>query len=256
MSLSHDLAARTLARIVDRFDLVEVTGDGGGPFVALSGADGSDVGHLRVLAGAPVHKLVTITLTVPAIGLDSHMIFAFTAPGSLVPHFTLDSVQSPAGPPGPDAPLMHAFHLDLIPRVDLAADLAHVDAVYAPLTSAWERAQTIAGLSPAHLSRRQWALMSPWMLANRADEDAFVAVGEIVDTYLDHWFALCVDGVTDTRPVPGDTAARDRAHRAALFDPAVDPVWHQVARIVGPEASERLRLVLVDQDPPPSVPPA
>ena len=61
------------------------------------------VGTVRLFSGGPIHKLVYIGLAVPMIGLDSHMVFAFTAPDSAVPHFTLDSVL--AGP-------HFAFHLD------------------------------------------------------------------------------------------------------------------------------------------------
>jgi hypothetical protein len=252
MSLSRDLADRTLHRIVDRFHLDEVTGPDGGPFLPLSTpmGGGMDVGSMRLFAGGPVHKLVTIGLTVPPIGLDSHMIFAFTAPESLVPHFTLDSVQSPAGPPGPDTPVTQAFHLDLIPRLDLAANLAYTDRAYVPLSDTWDRGRHIDGLTEAHLTRRQWSLMSPWMLANRADEAAFVAIGEVVDGYLDHWFDLCERGVEVPGVVGGDVAARDRAHRTALFDPDVDPVWGRVAQLVGDDMSERLRTTLADQDMP------
>ena len=73
--------------------------------------------------------MVTSTIVVPPIQLDSHMMFAFTPSDSAVPHFTLDSVR--AGD-------HHAFHLDLIPRLDLGAHLAYMDACFTPLTPTFD----------------------------------------------------------------------------------------------------------------------
>ncbi|MFD2352066.1 hypothetical protein ACFSTC_26600 [Nonomuraea ferruginea] len=39
----------------------------------------------------------------------------------------------------------------------------------------------------------------------------------------------------------GDLAGRDRVNRANLFSPAVDPVWHQVTRLIGEEQAETVR---------------
>lgn len=250
MSLPHDLAISTLDRIIDRFDLQEVTAEGGGPLLPLTSEMAGDVGCMRILHGGPVHKLVYIGIAVPAIRIDSHMLFAFSAPDSLLPHFTLDSVQAPAGPPTPDTPITNAFHLDLIPRVDLAANLAYIDTVYGALEKPYAEAKALDGLSEADLSRRQWAMMSPYMLASRADDAAFTAIGDTVGTYLDHWFGLCESGIALDTVVGADLGERDRAHRSALFSADVDPVWDLVARMVGRDLSEEMRLNLVDQDVP------
>ncbi|MET8335843.1 hypothetical protein [Streptosporangium canum] len=179
-------------------------------------------------------KAVTVSLVVPAIGLDSHMIFAFTRPGSAVPHFTLDSVASAD---------YHAMHLDLIPRVELATHLAYLDAVHLPLTPLLEAAWEIDGVSPAAVGPRQRAMMSPWMLVCRATEDAFEKLGPTVDAYLDHWLTLLGGGV----PAADDTdlAARDAVNRANLFSPDVDPVWHQVTRLLGADQTDRIRWELL-----------
>ena len=59
------------------------------------------------------------------------------------------------------------FHLDLIPRLDLGANLAYMDEVFSPLTPAYE-AGRYRGSAKAHLSpRRQHAIGVSWMLANR-----------------------------------------------------------------------------------------
>jgi hypothetical protein len=238
VSLSADLCNRTLGRIVEVLSLSEAE-----PRPLTSPAFGP-VGSQRVFGGDGISKLVYIGMTAAPIMLDSHMLFAFTPSGSAVPHFTLDSVQSGNPETGE---LFHAFHLDLVPRVDLMTDLDHIDAVFAPLTEAYEATQATEGLTPAHLSRRQWAVMSPWMLAHRATPEAFTAIGSTVDAYLDHWLKL-VDSGPDGHD-PDELAARDAAHRAILFDPDVDPVWAQVGRLLGDDVAETLRMSLADPDP-------
>ncbi|MFI6454886.1 hypothetical protein ACIBF6_25375 [Streptosporangium amethystogenes] len=179
-------------------------------------------------------KVVAVSLVVPMIGLDSHMIFAFTRPESAVPHFTLDAVASAD---------YHAMHLDLIPRLELATHLEYLDACFLPLTEPLEAAWKIDGVSPAAIGPRQRAMMSPWMVVCRATEDAFAKLGPTVDTYLDHWLSLLDAGVPDQ----GDTdlALRDTANRANLFSPEVDPVWHQVTRLIGAEQSDLVRGELI-----------
>ncbi|WP_067568516.1 hypothetical protein [Nocardia acidivorans] len=187
------------------------------------------VGRLRVLRGGPIDKAVTVDLVVPPIGLDSHMIFAFTPGDSAVPHFTLDSVY------GGD---YYAMHLDLIPRVDLAVHLEYLDSAYLPLTTLLDAAWDIDGVTPAAIGPRQRALMSPWMVVCRATEPAFEALGASVDAYLQHWLTLVDKGVP---AVEADLPGRDLANRANLFSPQVDPVWAQVTRLLGAEQSERVR---------------
>ena len=143
----------------------------------------------------------------------------------------------------------YAFHLDLMSKVDIAANLAYVDAVFGPLSDAYDQGSAIEGLSPAHLSRRQWALMSPWMLANRADEKAFAEAGPVIDAYRDHLLSLLEADIPSPEDGHGDAAsvgARDRLHRSALFSPEVDPVWERVEQLLGEEVSEDLRTTLAD----------
>ncbi|MDE0657691.1 MAG: hypothetical protein F4Y99_08045 [Acidimicrobiaceae bacterium] len=230
MSLSAELCLGTVGAISARLELEETES------VTLTSAmDGSTVGVHRVMARDGVAALVYVAMTVEAFGLDSHMCFAFTPPDSAVPHFTVDSVL--AGP-------HYAFHLDLMPRVDPGANLAYIDHCFVPLSEAHSQAGEIDGLTPAHLSRRQWQLMSAWMLAHRADEDGFRAVFDTVAAYRDHWLDLVVDGVPDG-VVDGATAEqladRDARHRDALFNLDVDPVWAQVDRLLGPDVSARIR---------------
>ncbi len=235
MSLPAQLSLGTLEKIESRFGLTEI----GAPYMTLtSPMSPAPVGSLRLFRGEKVRKVVYIGLSVPPIGLDSHMIFAFTAPESPVPHFTLDSVL--AGP-------YFAFHLDLIPRADLGANLAYLNAAFVPLTPVFEDAKKIEGLTPAQLGPLQYALMSPWMLAYRASESAFAQIHAPVNAYLEHWFGLVEHGIPADAIPAVDFAHRDRLNRAAIFDPSVDKVWAQVARLVGEETSEKMRGILINQ---------
>jgi hypothetical protein len=238
MSLAGELCSRTLMRVLERFPLQEHTGAGGGPYLPLPGPMPGAGGECRVWSGGSVERVVYVGLAFPPAELDSHMVFAFGPTGSAVPHFTLDSVSAGGG---------YAFHLDLIQRVDLGANLAYLDAVYGELTESFEQASAIEGLTRAHLSPRQLALMSPWMLAHRADAAAFGVIEPHVQAYVDHWAKLVVNGIpVDADPGLDATALadRDRRNRAALFNADVDPVWDQIAPIIGADNSERIQQLL------------
>ena len=145
----------------------------------------------------------------------------------------------------------YAFHLDLIPRADLATHLAYVDWAHTPLTETFEEVGARPGLSKAAIGPRQFAMMSPWMLVNRADEDAFGGIGDAVKSYLDHWFSLLEAGVPEavTADVSDtDLAHRDARNRANIFDPDVDKVWAQVERLLGAEQMEDVRRQLLDNE--------
>jgi len=241
-SLPTALVDDTRDRIVTTLRLAEVAGPSGGPLVPLLGAGGpvagQPVGALRVFTGAPLLQLVTIDLVVPAFGLDSHMLFAFGRPDRALPHFTVDAVFAGGS---------YAFHLDLIPRVDLGAHLAYVDQCFGPLTEVHDAAAGTPGWSPAKIGPRQRALMSPWMLVQRADEDGFRRLTPVLGAYLDHWLTLAQHGVPEAALAGVDRAAlavRDQRNKDAIFDPDVDPVWAQVARLIGEPAAAHARGLL------------
>jgi hypothetical protein len=239
MSLAQKLSHTALETVVSRFDLKEI----GSPYIPLkSPMSPQPVGACRVFKGdgERIQKLVYIGITVPPINLDSHMFFAFTPPHSAAPHFTLDSVL--AGP-------HFAFHLDLIPRVDLGANLDHMNANFMPLSPSFDAAKKIDGLTPAHLSPRQYALMSPWMLAFRATENAYMQCEPHIHAYLDHWTSLVENGVNAPSGVSAsDLKNRDQANRNAIFSYEVDPVWNQIERLNGRELNERLISILRNQE--------
>jgi hypothetical protein len=235
-SLSRELCVSNVDAVAERLSLTEVTHEGGAYDTLTSEMMPEPVGDVRLFEGAVT--LIYVGMTVPMIQLDSHMMFAFTPPESAVPHFTVDSVQNA------DA---YAFHLDMIPRLDLGANLAYMDHCYGPLTETRKLTLEMDGLIPADLAPRQWALMSEWMLANHCEEATFKAIRPTVDTYRQHWFGLVENGIpSDLLDGAGEDArvTRDERNRRAIFDPDVDRVWAQVERLVGREQSEATRKLL------------
>lgn len=240
MSLPLELCENAVAHLTARHPLTTVIDE---PLSSPMSPD--PVGSLRVWRGAPgqpVAKVVYVGLVVPMIRLDSHMVFAFTAADSAIPHFTLDSVY------GGD---YYAYHLDLIPRAELSSHLPYMDAAYQPLTEVFTEASAMDGLSRADIGPRQYALMSPWMLVGRATEEAFRKIGAAVSAYVEHWSALVTDGLpADVVAGLADTdlAARDTAVRVNLFSPDVDPVWARVTQLIGEPATARIRAELIGNE--------
>lgn len=238
MSLPKDLSDHALRAIAEADALSTVREEH-----LTSPMSPEPVGLLRVMRGERLAKLVYVGMWVPQIGMDSHMLFAFTRPDSAVPHFTLDSVQANG---------YLAFHLDLVPRAELASHLDYLNAAFQPLTPAFEEATELFGASRAAISPRQYAQMSPWMLVHRADEERFRRVGGFVDAYLAHWRTLLDKGLPDdvlSTLADTDLAARDARNRAALFSREVDPVWANVARLLGDERTDDIRAELLSPEP-------
>lgn len=242
VSLPRQLHELALNRIIDRYRLEEAHGENGGPYLSFTCqapfASGADAGCMRLFRGDPLFQVVTSTIVVPQIQLDSHMVFAFAPSDSAVPHFTVDAVR---------AGEHHAFHLDLVPRLDLGANLDYLNEVFQPLTPACEAGRAIEGLSRAELSPRQWAIMSPWMLAHRATEAAFEQIHGIVLAYQDHWFALLDKGVSAAALAhtgAAQLAQRDRLNKSIIFNADVDPVWRKITPLLGEEAvAEQVRVL-------------
>lgn len=243
-SLSGTLCHGTLDAIVERGNLTEVTGPDGGPLLELVSEAFGEVGEARVFRGERVAKAVYVGLAVPQIGLDSHMVFAFSPDGVPVPHFTLDSVFGQG---------TYAFHLDLIPRVDLGTHLDYLDWAHTPLDGTFEEVTARPGLTKTAIGPRQFSLMSPWMLVHRADEEAFRGIDDAVKSYLDHWFTLVEGEVPDAvlaDVADTDLPARDARNRALVFSPDVDKVWAQVQQLIGAEQAEAVRSLLLDNSVP------
>ena len=111
------------------------------------------------------------------------------------------------------------------------------------VAEASDEAKKIEGLSKAHISQRQVALMSPWMLVHRADPEAFEAIQSPVADYLKHWLELVEKGVGEDADATL-LADRDSANRSAIFNRDVDPVWGQIERLLGEQSATALRELL------------
>jgi hypothetical protein len=241
---AQKLSLAKLAQIKERLGLEELTDGSGGPFRTVTSArDGSDCGETRILVGdGAVKKVVYHALQADFIGLDSHMVFAFGAPDSLLPHWTFDSVLN-----APD----YAYHLDLIPRVDLAANLAYMDYVYGPLTEVFNTGREHPGILEARIGPRQRSIMSQWMLAYRVPAEEYPKIDTYVQAYLDRWYDLVDHGIPDeiADSVVGATAAaRDEANRGIIFNRDVDHVWDLITPLVGDAQSELMRAQLATND--------
>lgn len=233
-SLPFALYNGVLSRLKHDFDLEELpSGQGSVPYLPIhsqSPVFEGRAGEMRRFRGRGLFQVVTISIVVPTIKLDSHMLFAFTPSSSAIPHFTVDSVH--AGD-------TYAFHLDLIPRVDLGANLHYIEQVYDPLTALYDETSAIDGLSAPKLSPKQRAIMSPWMLAARADESAFKRIETAVDGYYSHWLSLVENNIDVSSLSYESLAERDQLNKALIFNPEIDPVWHQITPLVGREIARQ-----------------
>lgn len=254
-TLAGTISRQTLEAITGHFELCEIRGEDDGPFLPLTAAafGGVPVGEFRLWDGGDsLSKVVYTGITVPQIGLDSHMIFAFTDRNSLVPTFTLDSVYTklPAGMDQnfPDGGDMYAFHLDLVPKCDLGVNEEYMRRCYEPLTAPRASALAAPGIFPAQLSPMQLAIMSPWMLAQRTTTAAYEdRIFPVARTYVTHWLELVDRGLD--MPVLGEAgAARDAHNRELLFNRDIDPVWKKIDGLLGPEVSDVMIRALRNQD--------
>ncbi len=101
------------------------------------------------------------------------------------------------------------------------------------------------------MSPRQYAIMSPWMLAHRASEAAFSRIEEAVEAYQGHWFGLLENGVSEAALEgisPSELVQRNLRNKRIIFDPAVDPVWDRITDMIGEEAVAIQRALLIGED--------
>lgn len=239
-SLSKALMDQTLQRILKKYSLQEQTSDDGAYLTLTNHIPDMEgtIGNVRKFTGGPLFQLVTCSIVVPQIGLDSHMLFAFMPSDSGVPHYTVDSVRT-----GDD----YAIHLDLIPRVDTGSQLAYMDEVFTPLTEFYKEAYAHPGLTTARLDPRQYAIMSPWMVVTRANEESFKKMTKSVNDYMDHWFSMVDKGISANalnNISKEELIARDQRSKAIIFNPAVDKVWDQISGLIGPDVGQQLRQLL------------
>jgi hypothetical protein len=177
--------------------------------------------------------------------MDTHQFYAYTAPDSELPHLFVDVAISP-GTEG-------TFHvgIDMIPRVDLGANVAYMQELFLPLTQAQKDGMDVPGVMTADsVGPMHYALRSPWMFAAFVKDDSIAGCATVRDTYVDHWIKLLQDGVSPAvkdEVASQDLSGRDQRNRAALFSPRTNPVWNILGRMVGDEQATRMRDILGSQ---------
>jgi len=241
MSLSSDMVFESLDILVKELG-VSVVKIGGKDYLPMRSERIADfTGTVRLFRGqGNVQKLVYNTLVLPSRKMETHMVFCFGSAASSVPHFTIDSIDMGEG---------MAFHLDLTPRAELGTHVEYMKHVYFPLTETYTQYAEIEGLTPAQLNPEQYALMSPWMLAKRATRAAFGRIkDEAVPRYREHYLKLVKQGVPAELTTDLDLAGHDKAYRAALFSPEIDPVWPRVYQMAGERDGERLRRIMMSHE--------
>jgi hypothetical protein len=229
------LVTGVLERVIGALGLVEQE-DALLPLQAVGGPlDGRRIGEFRVYTGGDV-RLVYSRLAVDELGMDTHQVYAFTAPASAVPHLFLDTAISP------NTEGTFHFGLDLAPRLDLGANLEHTLTVYTPLDEVRAEAVSRPGVLPVpSLGPLQWTLRSPWMVAAIVAPRDLAALQDVTDAYVDRWLDLVRSGIDSDAP---DLAERDRRSRQAMFNPLTNPVWGLLDRLVGVDTAAAMKDLL------------
>ncbi len=240
------LVQGVLARVTKELGLVEEVGSDGDALLPLHAQggpmDGQRIGEFRVFSRDDGTRLVYSRLSIQSFGMDTHQIYAFTAPDSLVPHLFLDTAISP------NTNGTFHFGLDLAPRVDLGACLDYVVGLYQPLTDVRSEVLAAPGVLPVpSIGPLQRALRSPWMIAAIAEPGDLKALDPAVSAYVDRWLELVDAGVGPNIVASvdwQDADQRDRRNRAAMFSPTTNPVWFLLDRLVGADGSAAMRALL------------
>ena len=237
----------TLDKITSALGLTEEHNAEGDAVLPLFGAagplQGQRIGEFRVFSRPDGTRVVYSALAVDAFGMDTHQVYAYTAPASQVPHLFLDSAISP------NTDGTFHFGLDLIPRVDLGANLDYSEAVYVPLTQARAEALDQPGVMDVpSLGPLQWSIRSPWMVAAIVAPDDLRKLGSIVDVYVDHWLGLMNTGLPAGIVTASEAERiddRDRRNREAMFSPRTNPVWGLLDNLVGAETAQAMKDLLI-----------
>lgn len=241
------LVTASLNKLISALGLTEETsadGDAALPVHGVSGPlEGQRIGEFRVYTGADGVTLIYSRLSIDAFAMDTHQVYAFTAPDSPIPHLFLDTAISP------NTEGTFHFGLDLVPRVDLGANLAYSLDVYSPLDGIRAEALARPGVMPVtSLGPLQWSIRSPWMVPAIVLPADLLALSDVTDAYVDRWLEL-VRGAMDPA-VAADAgsqhvAIRDTRNREAMFSPQTNPVWGLLDNLVGAQTAGRMKDLLI-----------
>lgn len=243
------LVTAALNRLVESLGLTEelnAEGEAALPVHAVGGPlDGQRIGEFRVFTRDDGTRVVYSRLSIDAFAMDTHQVYAFTGADSPVPHLFLDTAISP------NTEGTFHFGLDLVPRVDLGANLSYALDVYSPLDTIRAEALARPGVMPVpSLGPLQWSLRSPWMVPAIVAPSDLQELSDVTDAYVERWLELA-DGAMDpevaTDAASQHVAVRDRRNREAMFSPATNPVWGLLDKLVGQETAERMKDVLIDR---------
>lgn len=220
-------------RLVTTFDLEEQHGADGGPWLRL-GAQ-APVGEARLWHGDDLARVAHVAVDLPDGSLSAHMLVAQTAATTAVPHLGVDMMKFPTG---------YGYFVDLLPKIDLAGNIAFTDEVYAPLDEVFPKLAKDDELTLVDMPPRMLAFYSPWMLHHFGSPD-LERLSDVVAVYVDRFVDLLQGGITaGGLPATDEMAARDQRYRDVLFDPDFDPVWKQVTPLLGAEAVDTIRTTL------------
>ncbi len=233
------LVGGLVARVTAAFDLLERSGPGRGPAAMLVGVGSlahAFVGTVRFYDGAELDRLVIVDVAVKPLGLEWRGVYAFSPPDGVLPHLLLE-----AGRNGNE----HFWRIDLLPRVELAAEPDWVDAVYEPLTISRHAVSAWPILRPVATGPRMGALLSPWCLSHSGPQVTASRLGPVIDIWVDQWFALAEVGLPAVEPgAIARLRMRDRLHKEGLFQARIDPIWAVLERAIGDEQAGWIRRVL------------
>ncbi len=218
--------------LVARLGLTEILADDGGPWLTLGAA--APIGAARMFRGPGIGRLVHVGVDLPDGSMAAHMLIVHTEAGSAIPHLAIDLMRFPDS---------YGFFVDLLPRVDLCANLAYVDEVYAPLDGTFETLESTEGLVQVPMPPRMLAFYSPWMLHKFSCPDLGFLI-ETIAPFVTQFEHLISTGLEASVPDAADLAIRDQHHRDVLFDPTFDPVWQQVTPLLGADAVTTIRETL------------
>lgn len=208
------IATKVIVRLIEELSCVSITPDS--PAWQDIVSQGRRVGELRVYRGrGRVQKIVTSSFAIGSPAVEGQSVFVLTDPSSPVPHFVLDSLQTGS---------RVTFHLDLLPKRDLAVSLPYLDRCYVPLSEVRADLDADARFAAAQLSRRLRSLLSPWNVAHTVDVNDLAVAQAFVDRYVTHWASLLRGDGKEFESAP-EIAWRDVQHRQLLFRRGVDPLW-------------------------------
>jgi hypothetical protein len=230
------ICTRVAARLIEQLGCLDIAPDSP-VWEDLTKADGQRIGELRIYRGRGViEKVVGSHFAIDTPAIESHSLIVFTRPESPIPHFVLDAVRF-----GPQA----SFHVDLLPKRDLAISLSYVDGCYSPLSVIRAEIDRNERFKLGNAPLRQRAFLSPWMALYTHDPAHTTEALGYVERYFAHWAQLLRTKTAELDPDPS-LIERDRSHRRLVFSRDVDPVWGTLDRAVGPRTVDRLLAVLTD----------